>query len=71
MTDSEHVSPVAVPQQARGGEVVDEKYPSMRPLSDQISGSDSESDSAQAGVKRLEAISTTWTKKSLIMAYIG
>jgi hypothetical protein len=31
----------------------------------------SSEDSAQAGVKRIEAISTTWTKWSLGTAYLG
>ena len=46
----------------------------MHPLADQASIEESESDSdqsAQAGVKRAEAISTTWTKTSLYAAYLG
>lgn len=31
----------------------------------------SSADSAQAGVKRIEAISSTWTKWSLAFAYLG
>lgn len=43
-----------------------------RPVADQDSISDSSSyDSAQAGVKRIEATSTTWTKWSLLCAYAG
>jgi len=49
----------------------------MRPLLDEAS-SDVRSirshhtyESAQAGVKRLEAISSTWTKSGLTVAYIG
>lgn len=45
----------------------------MHPLADEPAVEDeSDSDeSAQAGVKRAEAISTTWTKLSLYAAYLG
>lgn len=47
----------------------------MHPLADEPheeDESDSDSDqSAQAGVKRAEAISTTWTKTGLYAAYLG
>lgn len=48
----------------------------MRPLADQTSDHDSTlseetCDSAQAGVKRLEAISSIWSKKGLSVAYLG
>lgn len=45
----------------------------MHPLADRPdSEEDSDSDeSAQAGVQRAEAISKTWTKTSLYMAYLG
>ena len=48
----------------------------MRPLADQVSEADSPEshhtcDSAQAGVKRLEAISSTWSKSGLSVAYLG
>lgn len=44
----------------------------MHPLADQVSTDGSESvESAQAGVKRLEAISSTWTKAGLYAAYLG
>ena len=46
----------------------------MRPLADQesLSGSSIDSsDSAQVGVKRLEAVAATWSKWALIMAYAG
>ena len=44
----------------------------MHPLADQASLDGNESvDSAQAGVKRLEAISSTWTKAGLYAAYLG
>ena len=53
-----------------------EKDIAMRPLADQASDQESivseESyDSCQAGVKRLEAISSTWTKRGLYVAYLG
>jgi hypothetical protein len=38
---------------------------------DAQSGSSSSSDEQQGGVKRMEAISTTWTTVSLTFAYIG
>lgn len=41
------------------------------PVRDDDERSLSSADSAQAGVKRIEAISTTWTKWSLAFAYIG
>ncbi len=49
---------------------------STRPLAGQASDvasiiSDSSFDSAQAGVKRLEAISSTWSKSGLVVAYLG
>lgn len=43
-----------------------ETYPDDHASSNAISGSD-----AQAGVKRIEAVSTAWTKWSLICAYAG
>lgn len=45
----------------------------MHPLADQPSiAEESDSDeSAQAGVKRAEAISSTWTKAGLYAAYLG
>lgn len=48
----------------------------MRPLADQVSYADSTNshdtcDSAQAGVKRQEAISSTWSKSGLAVAYLG
>lgn len=49
----------------------------MRPLLDEASseigsvGSHHTYESAQAGVKRLEAVSSTWTKSGLTVAYIG
>ncbi|KAF2481708.1 putative siderophore-dependent iron transporter [Neohortaea acidophila] len=48
----------------------------MRPLADQISvhesvHSEQSCDTAQHGVKRLEAISSTWTRSGLAVAYIG
>ena len=48
----------------------------MRPLADQVSDvtsllSDDSLDSAQAGVKRLEAISSTWSTTGLYTAYLG
>lgn len=45
----------------------------MHPLADQAAiEEESDSDeSAQAGVKRAEAISTTWTKTGLYAAYLG
>ena len=53
-----------------------EKAIAMRPLADQASDvasllSDDSYDSAQAGVKRLEAISSTWSKTGLYVAYLG
>ena len=41
------------------------------PAEDVRSEASDSSDEAQAGVKRIEAISTTWTTFSLIFAYIG
>ena len=41
------------------------------PDEDVRSESSHDSDEVQAGVKRIEAISTTWTTISLIFAYIG
>ena len=49
----------------------------MRPLVDQAPSdagsvhSEHSYESAQAGVKRLEAISTTWSKSDLSIAYLG
>jgi hypothetical protein len=53
-----------------------EKAIAMRPLADQVSDvtsllSDESFDSAQAGVKRLEAISSTWSTTGLYTAYLG
>jgi hypothetical protein len=53
-----------------------EKEIAMRPLADQASDaaslvSEDSYDSAQAGVKRLEAISSTWSKTGLYVAYLG
>ena len=53
-----------------------EKGIAMRPLADQASDvaslvSEDSYDSAQAGVKRLEAISSTWSKTGLYVAYLG
>lgn len=53
-----------------------EKAIAMRPLADQASDvaslvSEDSYDSAQAGVKRLEAISSTWSKTGLYVAYLG
>lgn len=43
-----------------------------QPLVDQVEGSSTSSDDdAQAGVKNIEIISQTWTKWSLLCAYIG
>ena len=55
---------------------LDEKDAIMRPLADQAADQDSvfsqeSCDSAQAGVKRLEAISSTWSKTGLFVAYVG
>ena len=48
----------------------------MRPLADQASEtasirSEESYDSCQAGVKRAEAIASTWTRTSLYVAYFG
>lgn len=48
----------------------------MSPLADEdidhaSISSEGSQDSAQAGVKRLEAISSTWTRTSLFIAYFG
>ena len=53
-----------------------EKDIAMTPLVDRASDQDSviseeSHDSAQAGVKRLEAISSTWSKTGLYFAYLG
>lgn len=52
-----------------------EKGHAMQPLSDAgstSSGSDSDDhEAAQAGVLRLEAVSATWSKWALIVAYAG
>lgn len=41
-------------------------------ISPSLSGSDTTSEySAQAGVKRIEAVSKAWSKKSLIIAYVA
>lgn len=54
-----------------------EKHIAMRPLADEgandspIESDDESLDSAQAGVKRAEAIASTWTKTGLYVAYIG
>ena len=53
-----------------------EKDIAMRPLADQASDaaslvSEDSYDSCQAGVKRLEAISSTWSKTGLYVAYLG
>ncbi|KAK4984267.1 hypothetical protein LTR50_006714 [Elasticomyces elasticus] len=49
-----------------------ERAKRTEPLADQTSVSSSGSyDSAQAGVKKIEAVTTTWTKWSLFMAYAG
>jgi hypothetical protein len=53
-----------------------EKEIAMRPLADQATDaaslvSEDSYDSAQAGVKRLEAISSTWSKTGLYVAYLG
>ncbi|PSK46121.1 cell division control protein 42 [Elsinoe australis] len=49
-----------------------EKNTAMDPLADQSSiTSGSSEGSAQAGVKRLEATTATWSKKSLIIAYVS
>lgn len=66
--------------QARGGASVlsadgrrKEEDVEMHPLADAVEeGDESDSDqSAQVGVKRAEAISTTWTKTGLYAAYLG
>lgn len=71
--------------QGRGGERPDSAHGrrkedvEMHPLADQAAipeDSDGDSDSgsdesAQAGVKRAEAISTTWTTTGLYAAYLG
>lgn len=54
----------------------EEKGIAMRPLADQASDvasllSDDSYDSAQAGVKRLEATASTWSKNGLYLAYVG
>lgn len=77
MTDSHQALPpgqVQPPPAAHineKGPVMDRPY--TRPLADQASNSDEEElyDDAQAGVKRIEATSTTWTKWSLYCAYAG
>lgn len=47
----------------------------MRPLADQADDdsvtSEHSHESTQAGVKRLEAISSTWSKSGLSVAYVG
>lgn len=49
----------------------------MRPLADDRPSvqnaidSEQNSDAAQAGVKRQEAISSTWSRTSLLFAYLG
>ena len=53
-----------------------EKTIAMRQLLDQVPDQDSivseeSCDSAQAGVKRLEAISSTWSRTGLYFAYLG
>ncbi|KAF2719548.1 putative siderophore-dependent iron transporter [Polychaeton citri CBS 116435] len=52
-----------------------EKAMSLRPLVDQADrdsiSSEASLDSAQAGVKRLEAIASTWSKFGLFVAYFG
>ena len=53
-----------------------EKDIAMRPLADQADDessivSEESYESAQAGVKRLEAISSTWSRTGLLFAYIG
>ena len=68
--DVEQASRVVTPP------LLDEKHATMRPLADQATDQDSvysqeSCDSAQAGVKRLEAISSTWSKSGLFVAYVG
>ena len=49
-----------------------QKHMEMDRLADQASTTSEDSDdSAQAGVKRLEAIASTWTKTGLLIAYLG
>lgn len=52
----------------------DEKAYDANPLSNYQSGDDSDSprtsEDAQAGVKRIEAVSKAWTLTSLIVAYV-
>lgn len=55
---------------------VDEKtYDVHAPPSDYRSGDESDSgrssEDAQAGVKRIEAVSKAWTTVSLVFAYVG
>lgn len=53
----------------------DEKAYNAHPPSDYRSGDESDSgrssEEAQAGVKRIEAISKSWTLTSLIIAYVA
>lgn len=49
--------------------VGDVKYPNDRRDDDEVSFSSD--GSMTAGVKRIEAVSTAWTKWSLALAYIG
>ena len=39
--------------------------------SSDVNDADSEFDSKQAGVKRIEGVSKSWTKTSLIIAYVS
>ena len=52
----------------------DEKFHDDHPPSDYRSGDDSDSrhssEDAQAGVKRIEAVSKAWTLTSLTIAYV-
>ena len=53
------------------GKVRPEKADGKIPDEDVRSEHSDSSDETQAGVKRIEAISTTWTTLSLVIAYIG
>ncbi|KAK3697253.1 hypothetical protein LTR37_017565 [Vermiconidia calcicola] len=72
--DPERKASQGTPSPAPG--VVCEKNIAMQPLLDQSADdssvvSEDSHDSAQAGVKALEAISSTWSKTGLYVAYLG
>lgn len=59
----------------RPSDDADEKTFDHAPPSDYRSGDESDSgrssEDAQAGVKRIEAVSKAWTTVSLVVAYVG